>query len=124
MPAQTPKQQSRITPEALLAQIRANTAPVILDVRSRSEFERGHVPGAFHIPFWAALRRAQKIPAARGEPIVVYCGHGPRAGVAKAALRLSGFRRVLYLTGHMSGWRSAKLPEEVVPGSRQTGTRR
>ena len=84
----------------------------MLDVRSRGEFVSGHVPGAVNIPFWLIARRISSIPAARNEPIVVYCGHGPRAWIAAATLRRHGFQQVSYLEGHMSGWSRAGLPQE------------
>jgi rhodanese-related sulfurtransferase len=101
--------------KALLAEIDAGTAPTILDVRSRQEFARGHVPGALHIPFWTLPARTAQISASRADPLVVYCGHGPRARFAGAVLRLVGFQRVVYLDGHMSRWRQAGLREEVCP---------
>lgn len=96
----------------LLARIDAHDAPVILDVRSRDEFAAGHVPGAVHIPFWAVRRHAAEIPASREDSIVVYCGHGPRAWMAGAALRRLGFRHLIYLTGHWHDWQKAGLREE------------
>lgn len=102
-----------IGPSALMEQIDAGTAPTILDVRSRREFASGHVPGALHVPFWTMLFRAARIP--RTGPVVVYCGHGPRASLAVAAMRLYGFRQLMYLDGHMSKWRTERLPLE--PGA-------
>jgi rhodanese-related sulfurtransferase len=99
-----------MSPADLLARIRAGTAPVILDVRSRGEFDAGHVPGAIHIPFWNVSGRLAEIPGAKSDPVVVYCGHGPRAWIAGAALKRRGFTNVTYLDGHMSGWQEAKLP--------------
>ena len=99
--------------KTLLEEIDAGTAPAILDVRSRMEFARGHVPGALHIPFWTLPARTSRISASRADPVVVYCGHGPRAWFAGAVLRLRGFRRVVYLKGHMSKWRQAGLRQEV-----------
>jgi rhodanese-related sulfurtransferase len=96
----------------LLARVEAGTAPVIVDVRTKREYEQGHVPGALHIPFASAGARADEIPAGRGETVVVYCGHGPRAWLAGSALRRHGFTDIRYLDGHMSGWHKAGLPEE------------
>jgi rhodanese-related sulfurtransferase len=100
-----------MTADHLLAAIRAGTAPTILDVRSRAEFEAGHLPGAIHLPFWQVGARLGEIPGVKTDPIVVYCGHGPRAWMAGAVLRRRGFTDVGYLEGHMSGWHSAGLPE-------------
>ena len=102
----------RMTPDALLASIGAGTAPLIVDVRTRREYEAGHVPGAIHIPFYTLLVRQDDIPGPRERPVVVYCEHGPRAGVARLALRLTGFTDVRYLDGHMSGWKERGLPKE------------
>ena len=69
----------------------------------------GHVPGAVHIPYWSLPTRLSDVPGSPHDPIVVYCELGPRAWLAGAVLRLSGFRRVLYLRGHMSHWRRARF---------------
>lgn len=102
---------SRIPAVELADRIRSGTAPAVLDVRSSGEYARGHVPGARHAPFWrlsrAAVRRLALPPEA---PLVVYCGHGPRASIAAALLRRAGLRRVVLLEGHWAGWRRARLP--------------
>jgi rhodanese-related sulfurtransferase len=101
-----------MTAEALLALIESGNAPVIVDVRSRLEFDQGHVPGAIHIPFWAAAARSTQIPGDAEAPVIVYCGHGPRAYVAGRVLRRQGFSDVRYLDGHMSGWQHRGFPIE------------
>ena len=102
-----------ITGPELLARIDAGNAPAILDVRSGKEFRRGHVPGAVHIPFTAIGSHAWEIPGSPDDPIVVYCGLGPRAWIAGHALRRHGFDKVIYLKGHMYGWRKARLRVEM-----------
>lgn len=96
----------------LLEQIDSGTAPAIIDVRTETEFANGHVPGAMHIPFEAMRGRIDSIPGSRRDPVVVYCGHGPRAWMAGVVLRKHGFTDVRYLKGHFSGWRAAGLREE------------
>jgi rhodanese-related sulfurtransferase len=101
-----------IKPEDLLDRIDAGRSPVILDVRSQREFASGHVPSAVHFPFRRASDRTVAVPAAPDDEIVIYCGHGPRAWIAAAALRRRGFSRVTYLKGHMHGWKKRGLREE------------
>jgi rhodanese-related sulfurtransferase len=101
-------------PATLAARIAAGCAPTIVDVRSRSEFVRGHIPGAIHIPFWQLPMRRAHMPCSHDERLVLYCGHGPRAWMAGAVLRIYGFRHVSYLDGHMSRWSRAGLPQEKV----------
>ncbi|MEA3410238.1 MAG: rhodanese-like domain-containing protein [Pseudomonadota bacterium] len=100
----------RISGTELLNQIEAHGAPLILDVRSAREYRAGHVPGAIHVPFWAAYWRADDLPLSGSRPVVIYCAHGPRAGVAKYALGLKDDPRVFYLEGHMKAWKKDGLP--------------
>jgi rhodanese-related sulfurtransferase len=101
-----------MTPHALSEAITAGTAPAILDVRSREEYAAGHLRGAMNLPFNEVGRRVGEIGAFRDRPLIVYCGHGPRAWMAGVVLRRHGFRHIRFLRGHMAGWRSARLPEE------------
>ena len=101
-----------ITPRELFSAIEAGTAPAIVDVRYRSEFAEGRVPGAVNIPYWRALAGVPRIPAAVDDPIVLYCGHGPRARIFQTALRLRGYHRTVLMTGHWAAWQEPGLPEE------------
>jgi rhodanese-related sulfurtransferase len=101
-----------MSPHDLAARIRAGTSPTILDVRSRAEFDGGHVPGAVHIPFWNISARLGEIPGAKTDPVVVYCGHGPRAWMAGAVLKRRGYSKIEYLDGHWSAWKEAELPQD------------
>src|SRR5512139_4076853 len=105
--------QSHVTADELLAAIQAGESPVIVDVRSQGEYDSGHVPGARHIPFYSLFVRAGEIQAGPDDPVVIYCEHGPRAGMAKVGLRLAGFSQVRYLDGHMSRWKERGLPMET-----------
>jgi rhodanese-related sulfurtransferase len=101
-----------ISPTELLARIDRGEAPAILDVRSAWEFRKGHVPGAVHVPFWTIGAHLDDIPAKPGDELVVYCGHGPRAWRAGRVLQRHGFTRLVYLQGHMHGWRQAGFREQ------------
>jgi adenylyltransferase/sulfurtransferase len=91
-----------MTPAELRFRIAAGRAPLILDVRSRWEYHRAHIPGAVPVPFWRA--HSADIPAQPSDEVVVYCGHGPRARWAASALRRRGFTSVDLLDGHWSRW--------------------
>ena len=107
--------KTHIAANELLAQIKADKTPLIIDVRSQSEYQSSHVPGAIHIPFWTAFTSSQLDQADKTQPLVIYCEHGPRAGIAKMAFSWSGFDQIYYLEGHMSGWKQANLPVETSP---------
>jgi rhodanese-related sulfurtransferase len=103
----------RVSAATLQKRIESGAAPVILDVRSRAEFARGHIPGARHIPFWKVAGQIDRIGAAPDAEVIVYCGHGPRALMAARALRRKGYTRISLLEGHFSQWRSAGFREET-----------
>ncbi len=99
-----------ITPAELEARIEAGDPPAILDVRSTGEFADGHIPGAAHVSFWDVVAGAA-VPSPPEQEIVVYCGHGPRAYLAGAALKRRGYTRITYLTGHITRWRRERRLE-------------
>ncbi len=98
--------------QELLAQINQGQSPLVIDVRSTSEYKTSHVPGAIHIPFWTAFTTDKLDGQKKTQTVVLYCEHGPRAGVAKLAFSLSGFENISYLAGHMTAWKKAGLPVE------------
>jgi rhodanese-related sulfurtransferase len=85
--------------------------PHILDVRSKGEFDAGHIPGAVNIPFNEIPSRPGDVPGKPDDEIIVYCGHGPRAYLAGTSLGKD--RQIVYLTGHFARWRAAGLRVET-----------
>lgn len=96
----------------LLKKMQENHAPVIVDVRSDQEYDRDHLPGAVHIPFYSIGTGLKALKLAKQEQVVLYCEHGPRAGFAGLSLYLQGYKQVYSLDGHMQGWRANGLPIE------------
>ena len=99
----------------LLARIESGSPPPIVDVRSAAEFEEARVPGAVHVSFYSLLFNLDQLPESAGEdqPFVVYCEHGPRAGLARAQLWMAGAGPVLFMEGHMIAWKEDGLPVET-----------
>ena len=96
----------------LLKRIESKSAPVIIDARSATEFKRGHIPGAIHASVLKILLKTAHLPEGRDLELVIYCGHGPRAMIAKRLLALHGYRNMDLLKGHWKLWRNAGLPVE------------
>ncbi len=69
---------------------------VLLDVRSESEFQGGHLPGARNVPVARIAGAAAELKAS-GHVVVVYCASGTRAGMATRVLRSAGVASVLNL---------------------------
>jgi rhodanese-related sulfurtransferase len=102
-----------ISPSALLDRLDDVDAPLVLDVRTPGEYERGHVPGAVNIPYQQVGVRLAELGEINGRDVVVYCEAGPRAQRAEATLRAAGFERLYHLQGNMAGWRRSQLPVET-----------
>lgn len=94
-----------------LAAAMAGDAPTVLDVRNRSEWAGGHVPGARHIPLPELPQRLDEIP--RDRPLVVGCQAGGRSFIATTLLRRAGFGPVANLAGGYAAWSAAGLPVEI-----------
>jgi CoA-disulfide reductase len=69
----------------------------ILDVRTKDEYDLGHIEGAVNIPVDEIRQNLGKIP--RDKKIIVYCGVGLRAYVACRVLYQNGFNEVYNLSG-------------------------
>jgi rhodanese-related sulfurtransferase len=107
-----------MTGEELLKRMQEGNAPLIVDVRSQGEYDRDHVPGATHIPFYSVSSGLKQLGYSKADPVVLYCEHGPRAGFAGISLFLSGYDNVFSLDGHMKDWRKKEFPIEIVTHDR------
>lgn len=102
-----------ISSSNLITQIKAKKSLLILDVRTKKEYDLGHIPGAINIDFKELNQRIDEIEDYKNSTIVVYCERGIRVNVAEVILSHAGFKSILNLEGDMSAWRSNNLPIEV-----------
>lgn len=80
----------------------------ILDVRTPSEWNTGHIEGAHHLELSHLKNNLNQIP--KEQSIITICGGGYRASIAASLLKEKGFNDVSNMRGGMSGWHKAKLP--------------
>lgn len=80
----------------------------ILDVRNKSEWDAGHIPGAQHMQMGTVQERKADIPD--NKPVVVQCGGGTRSQVVISLLNNLGFQNLINLSGGISAWKNADLP--------------
>jgi rhodanese-related sulfurtransferase len=69
----------------------ASNDPIIISVRSETQYNLGHIPGAINIPWRdiAVLAELKVIPPDR--ELVVYCYTGHTGAVATTALNMMGY---------------------------------
>ena len=84
---------------------------VVVDVRSRDDFRRGHISGALNVAA-AEIKKGNidELAKHKAQPIIVVCATGQSAGDSAAHLSAAGFERVSVLKDGISGWSGENLP--------------
>lgn len=88
--------------------IKKHPETVLLDVRTKAEFEGtanpdfGSLQNAINIPVQELANRMSSISYLKNKEILVYCSHSHRSPQASYLLRKNGFKKVINLSGGMS----------------------
>jgi S1-C subfamily serine protease/rhodanese-related sulfurtransferase len=110
------KNRYRIVPAQVIGAIESGDTPVLLDVRTPTDFETSplRLPGAIRVEPDAVDKADFTLDVAPEQMIVAYCTSPEEATSAAVAnkLRERGFRRVRILKGGLGGWTNARLPVE------------
>ena len=95
-----------ITPEEVRQKLDANEDMVLLDVRSKKEFNGslGRLPGALLIPNTELEKANLDIMGNKDRMIVVYCRSGMRSQIASNILVKKGFTSIKNMTGGILKW--------------------
>ncbi len=90
---------------------------VFLDIREQDEWDRGHAPGAVHIPMSELPARVDELAPflERDETVVVACRSGGRVARTLPWLEQQGYE-VANLDGGMRAWHFAGKPMQAVDG--------
>lgn len=93
---------------------------VVVDIRKKDEFNRGHIAGALHL----AIEKIQKnelssLEKSKTKPIIVVCNAGLSASGAAETLVKNGFADVSILQGGMGTWTGANLPVSKPTGKKK-----
>ena len=67
---------------------------IIIDARTQSEYDQGHIPGAIMIPEYEIADRAEKELPDKNQLILVYCRSGRRSKIAAEELVKLGYTNV------------------------------
>jgi phage shock protein E len=68
---------------------------LVIDVRSKQEWDQGHFSKAVLIPIDQFEARLKEVGTDKQKPIIVYCRSGTRAAVAETLLKKNGFTKVI-----------------------------
>ena len=67
---------------------------IIIDARTQSEYDEGHIPGTILIPEYEIADRAEKEFPDKNQLILVYCRSGRRSKIAAEELVKLGYTNV------------------------------
>jgi hydroxyacylglutathione hydrolase len=98
-----------ISPDEL-ASLPNMEAVELIDVRNRSEWEQGRIPGSRNFALGRLTETLQHLP--RDKPLVVHCQSGGRAAVVIGVMQANGFPDVSHLSGGFAEWRKQQRPVE------------
>ena len=99
----------QITAEEAKKRMEQEADALILDVRTREEFETGHIKGAVCLPNEEISGEPEELPD-KGQTILVYCRSGNRSKQAAQKLADLGYQQV-YEFGGILDWPYQELVE-------------
>jgi rhodanese-related sulfurtransferase len=98
---------------------------LFIDIREPAEYQRGHIPGAVHLPrgmlefemhnVVARCHKDANLPPEE-QPIVLYCGTGGRSAFAALTAEALGYKNVKSMSGGIVAWAEARLPIDFPQG--------
>ena len=113
------------TPQITVAQLapRLERGEVaVVDVRARTEWDAGHLPGVPNVPLGTLADHLDELP--RDRPLVMQCQSGARSAMAAALLQAHGFDNVVNLDGGFAAWREAGQHVERSAGEEEAAAAR
>lgn len=99
----------RVGPADLTRLINQDDA-VVLDVRTESEFNQGHILNSVSMPKKYVTEQPDRLQKYRDRPLVAVCQTGQESARIGAQLTKQGFRKVYCLAGGIAAWEGASLP--------------
>ncbi len=69
-----------------------NNGATIIDVRTKAEYQQGHIRGSVNIPLNNLSNHYSKLN--KNKPIITCCASGVRSSQAKSILKSNGFSEV------------------------------
>ena len=89
-----------------------NQADLLVDVRTKEEYNNGNIPGSINIPVDEIRERLPELNTDRN--IFIYCEAGLRGYIAQRILKQNGFDYVLNLSGGYKLWMAVNNETELL----------
>lgn len=94
----------KITPAVVKERLDKGEKLIIVDVRTKEEFDSGHIPQSLLIPYDEMEAKAASLLPDKNAAIIVYCRSGRRSEIAAKSLVKLGYANVADM-GAISDWK-------------------
>lgn len=84
----------------------------LLDVRSKEEYQSGHIKNSINIPHEELIEDINLISQYKNDSLIVYCRSGMRAQLVIDKLLENDFKKIIDMNGDMLAWIESDLPIE------------
>ena len=81
-----------------------DTDYILVDVRTREEYESGHIKDAIHFDFYSELFQKEILSIDKSSSIVLYCRTQNRSTKTANYLKENGYKEITVLEGGISTW--------------------
>jgi len=78
---------------------------IIIDVRTKEEYDDGHIPGAKLVPVQILHMKLDELGVYEDKPVLVYCASGGRSPGAVKTLVNNDFKNIYHLSRGISSWK-------------------
>lgn len=110
--ARAKQNQHTLSPYDVVHQMNKADA-LILDLRPKDQFVRGHIINAVNIPPAQWKEQMKRLEAYKGRPVVLVCAqNSPIEPLRRQVLATTWFEKIAVLAGGMPAWQEAQLPIE------------
>ena len=105
-----------ITADDLFDRVNSNTPPILIDIRSTSDFsgtgysKYGHIPNTVSIPILELESKIEDLESYKEKEIVTMCPGGGLSLAAVEILTEAGFKDVKSLKGGTDAWHKKGYP--------------
>lgn len=94
---------NKLSMQEAKANLEADKNILLIDIRSKAEYDEGHIAGSIHIPLPELEMRIEEEATDLDRPIYFYCRSGVRTLTAGAILEHLGYTN-LYDIGGIINW--------------------
>lgn len=100
-----------LSSEEFLNQIKNDDHSILIDVRTKMEYEQGHIPNAKLIDIYLPTFPSEILELEKNKSYYLYCRSGSRSYHAGLFMVENGFTKVFNLRNGVLGWHELLVTE-------------